>query len=70
MNTPKFSTSWSPYQAYAALDVLEELRQMIWDAYESELVEIIIHENHELSDQQQAEHAELHDPDTGDEIPF
>lgn len=42
MSTRKPPTHWSPHQAYAALNILEELHQMIWDAYENELVEIIV----------------------------
>ena len=71
MPTPKLSTNWSPHQAYAALDILEQLHQMIWNAYENELVEII------LLDQQLERHAQQTDAcseydrhDFDQDIPF
>ena len=42
MNTFSVPEHWTPRQAMAYLDLLEELHRAIWQTYEDALVELII----------------------------
>ena len=50
MSTLPVPEHWSPRQALAYLELLEDLHQAIWDAYEDVLVDLIIADLNALDD--------------------
>ena len=64
MSTLQLPQHWSPEQALAVYDLLNELAQSIWDRYELQLLELI----RPQLDEHDASQLDLFDPD--DSIPF
>ena len=65
MNTSSIPRHWTPRQALAYLDLLEQLHHAIWHAYEDSLVELIIADLHAPDDS-----CESLEPEIDDDIPF
>lgn len=44
MSTPRIPIpeDWTPEQAFAVIDFLSDIHQTIWEAYESEIVEVLL----------------------------
>lgn len=66
MKTFSIPKHWTPQQALAYLDLLEELHRAIWEIYESQLVDLII------ADLTAPEPTvdQCHTPEPNDDIPW
>lgn len=61
-------TSWPPSQAMAFLDLLEVVHGAIWDAYETQLIDLILADLQRPADDDTHEYE--HEQDQGDDIPW
>jgi hypothetical protein len=68
MNNLPIPKHWSPHQALAVLDFLEELHQALWEAYQEPLLDILVnHKTDEPPDDTTLDHEFTDDTD---DIPF
>lgn len=68
MNNLPIPNHWSPHQALAILDFLEELHRAIWEAYQEPLLDILVnHTTDEPPDDTTLNHEFTDDTD---DIPF